>query len=83
MGDKRRYVRRDPGTARDKVKLITDAGEDTGDAAKDGFSIRYRNPTGKRASGYGADNLYREKYNCDGLMDEDEARYTNMRGYPD
>lgn len=75
MGDKRRYVRRDPGNARDKIHSIAE--DETGNAAEDGYTVLYRKPLrGVDAPDYRADSLYRENYACKDLMDEDEARYS-------
>lgn len=74
--DKRRYVSRNPSPNRDKMRSMAD--DVTGDAAKDGFTSRYRKPL-QRAPDY-ASGLYSEKFACDGLMDENEARYQQLYG---
>ena len=78
MGDKRRYVSRDQSDARDKI--VGMAEDITGNALKDGFTTRYRTPLRNRNLGYDRDSLYREKYNCPDVMDENERAYGAFPG---
>lgn len=77
--DKRRYVPSNPSPRRDKISDMDD--EMTGNAAADGFTVRYRKPLERPA--YSSDNLYRENYACEGLMNEDEVRSRKLYGDPD
>jgi hypothetical protein len=92
QNDKRRYLSRHPSSRRDE---ITSAGEfETGNAEMDGFTVRYRAPQPRRPNpdsspdrmSYPGDrrsdsSLYSENYACDGLMTDDEARYSRFTAY--
>jgi hypothetical protein len=72
MGDKRRYVSKHPSPRRD----VRTAEHGSGNPIVDGYSTRYSNPLPGREDGYRAkDSLYNERFQCDGLMDDSEARW--------
>lgn len=76
--DKRRYVRRDPGNARDQIRSMAD--DVTGNAPQDGFTSRYRKPLGRQTYDRSR-SPYSEYFVCDGLMDENEAEMTKLYPY--
>lgn len=81
MGDKRRYLSRNPSPRRDKIVGIE--ADETGNAAADGYTLRYRNPLpGREKPGdmYRKDSLYNENYACDGMMTDEEALMQRMYG---
>jgi len=91
QNDKRRYVSRNPSSRRDKITSA--AQHESGDAALDGFSVRYREPQPERpnprpvdepryrSQGRSDSSRYRENYACEGLMDDDEARMARSSFY--
>lgn len=77
MQDKRRYVSRDPHRVR---KLVSIADDETGNAAKDGYTVLSRKPLAR--SEYINGNYGNETYDRSGdrLIDEHEARMRIMFG---
>jgi hypothetical protein len=78
MGDKRRYLPRDPSPRRDHRT----AEHGTGKAITDGYTVRHRcELPGEESSSYRRkDSLYRESYAADSVMDDDDARMQRIFG---
>jgi len=71
MSDKRRYTPETPYPNRDKHFDM--AGDVMGNAGQDGFTAKYRKPL-KRDSYDRSRSPYTERFVCDGLLTEDDAR---------
>ncbi len=77
--DKRRYVSRDPNRPQDPKGMD---GEESGNAAADGYSVRHREPLRKDRSdryAYGGERCFHSR----GLRDENEASQSTFGGYVD
>ncbi|MBT1154370.1 hypothetical protein J1C56_02065 [Aminobacter anthyllidis] len=71
--DKRRYVSKSPRNPRTPVSIAAD---ETGNAASDGYTARYRKSLDHSPSS----GRYSEDFACGGLMDENEARWGRLYG---